>query len=77
MYSDVVTLSSGGSILRAWNLPDGQMIWETNMQTSTASKSLLHVLVCIGNLSYVDSKIYLSLYHLFRLTDPLSLAVKQ
>ncbi|KAF6994173.1 hypothetical protein CFC21_010937 [Triticum aestivum] len=40
----VVTLSSGGSILRAWNLPDGQMIWETNIQTSTSSKSLLHVL---------------------------------
>uniref|UniRef100_A0A8R7P0I9 ER membrane protein complex subunit 1 n=1 Tax=Triticum urartu TaxID=4572 RepID=A0A8R7P0I9_TRIUA len=40
----VVTLSSGGSILRAWNLPDGQMIWETNIHTSTSSKSLLHVL---------------------------------
>lgn len=50
MYSDVVTLSSGGSILRAWNLPDGKMIWETSIQTSTSSKSLLHVLVCISNL---------------------------
>ncbi|EEE62894.1 hypothetical protein OsJ_17698 [Oryza sativa Japonica Group] len=40
----VVTLSSGGSILRAWNLPDGQMIWETNLQVSKSSKPLLHVL---------------------------------
>ncbi|KAK3137235.1 hypothetical protein QOZ80_5BG0449570 [Eleusine coracana subsp. coracana] len=40
----VLTLSSGGSILRAWNLPDGQMIWETNLQTSTLSKPQLHVL---------------------------------
>ncbi|CAL9160680.1 uncharacterized protein LOC135634952 [Musa acuminata AAA Group] len=39
----VVTLSSGGSILRAWNLPDGQMIWESILQVSAPSKSLLHV----------------------------------
>ncbi|OAY79607.1 ER membrane protein complex subunit 1 [Ananas comosus] len=31
------------SILRAWNLPDGQMIWESNLQFSTPSKPLLHV----------------------------------
>ncbi|RLN30089.1 ER membrane protein complex subunit 1 [Panicum miliaceum] len=40
----VLTLSSGGTILRAWNLPDGQMIWETNLQTSTASNPQLHVM---------------------------------
>ncbi|XP_062231040.1 uncharacterized protein LOC133928637 [Phragmites australis] len=40
----VLTLSSGGTILRAWNLPDGQMIWETNLETSTPSKPQLHVL---------------------------------
>ncbi|KAL6624715.1 hypothetical protein ACP70R_032036 [Stipagrostis hirtigluma subsp. patula] len=40
----VLTLSSGGTILRAWNLPDGQMIWETSLETSSASKPQLHVL---------------------------------
>ncbi|CAN6353318.1 unnamed protein product [Urochloa humidicola] len=40
----VLTLSSGGTILRAWNLPDGQMIWETNLQASTASNPQLHVM---------------------------------
>ncbi|KAJ8485685.1 hypothetical protein OPV22_018170 [Ensete ventricosum] len=39
----VVTLSSGGGILRAWNLPDGQMIWESILQVSASSKSLLYV----------------------------------
>ncbi|KAJ8486416.1 hypothetical protein OPV22_018901 [Ensete ventricosum] len=39
----VVTLSSGGSILRAWNLPDGQMIWESTLPVSTPSKSSLYV----------------------------------
>ncbi|OVA20302.1 protein of unknown function DUF1620 [Macleaya cordata] len=37
----VVTLSSGGSILRAWNLPDGQMVWESYLQGSMPSKSFL------------------------------------
>ncbi|CAL0319236.1 unnamed protein product [Lupinus luteus] len=37
----VVTLSSDGSILRAWNLPDGQMVWESFLQGSKASKSIL------------------------------------
>ncbi|OMO61903.1 Quinonprotein alcohol dehydrogenase-like-superfamily [Corchorus capsularis] len=36
-----VTLSSGGSILRAWNLPDGQMVWESSLQGPKHSKSLL------------------------------------
>ncbi|KAL0338539.1 UNVERIFIED_CONTAM: ER membrane protein complex subunit [Sesamum angustifolium] len=27
----VITLSSGGSVLRAWNLPDGQMVWESTL----------------------------------------------
>ncbi|KAL6215585.1 hypothetical protein ACLB2K_015014 [Fragaria x ananassa] len=39
----VVTLSSEGSILRAWNLPDGQMVWESFIDGSGASKSLLTV----------------------------------
>ncbi|KAG8084795.1 hypothetical protein GUJ93_ZPchr0010g8563 [Zizania palustris] len=39
-----VTLSSGGSILRAWSLPDGQMVWETNLEVSKLSKPLLHIL---------------------------------
>ncbi|XP_057779297.1 uncharacterized protein LOC130997883 [Salvia miltiorrhiza] len=37
----VITLSSGGSILRAWNLPDGQMVWESTLLGSKASKPLL------------------------------------
>ncbi|KAG2691845.1 hypothetical protein I3760_08G025100 [Carya illinoinensis] len=39
----VITLSSEGSILRAWNLPDGQMVWESFLQGSNPSKSLLSV----------------------------------
>ncbi|XP_021275954.1 ER membrane protein complex subunit 1 [Herrania umbratica] len=39
----VITLSSGGSILRAWNLPDGQMVWESSLQGPKHSKSLLLV----------------------------------
>ncbi|KAL4194055.1 hypothetical protein AMTRI_Chr05g57370 [Amborella trichopoda] len=39
----VITLSSSGSILRAWNLPDGQMMWESFLQGSGPSKSLLSV----------------------------------
>ncbi|XP_010925904.1 uncharacterized protein [Elaeis guineensis] len=38
-----ITLSSEGSILRAWNLPDGQMMWESALYGSTPSKSLLFV----------------------------------
>ncbi|KAI3473960.1 hypothetical protein Pfo_028534 [Paulownia fortunei] len=37
----VITLSSGGSILRAWNLPDGQMVWESTLLGSKPSKPLL------------------------------------
>ncbi|TMW90388.1 hypothetical protein EJD97_015788 [Solanum chilense] len=37
----VVTLSSGGSVLRAWNLPDGQMVWESFLLGSKPSRSLL------------------------------------
>ncbi|XP_078174655.1 uncharacterized protein LOC144568245 [Carex rostrata] len=40
----VVTLSSRGSVLRAWNLPDGQMVWETSLQNSNPTDSFLHVL---------------------------------
>ncbi|PSR91789.1 ER membrane protein complex subunit 1 like [Actinidia chinensis var. chinensis] len=39
----VITLSSEGSILRAWNLPDGQMVWETFLSGSSPSKSILFV----------------------------------
>ncbi|KAL7164439.1 hypothetical protein ACSBR2_040368 [Camellia fascicularis] len=39
----VITLSSGGSILRAWNLPDGQMVWESFLSGSKPSKSLLFI----------------------------------
>ncbi|XP_020276336.1 ER membrane protein complex subunit 1 [Asparagus officinalis] len=39
----VVTLSSEGSMLRAWNLPDGLLIWESILQVSTSSKPLLYV----------------------------------
>jgi len=41
--SDVITLSSDGSLLRAWNLPDGQMVWETPLQGSKQSKSILYI----------------------------------
>ncbi|EEF45897.1 catalytic, putative [Ricinus communis] len=39
----VITLSSEGGILRAWNLPDGQMVWESFLQGLNPSKSLLLV----------------------------------
>ncbi|KAJ6758454.1 hypothetical protein OIU74_025170 [Salix koriyanagi] len=39
----LITLSSEGSILRAWNLPDGQMWWESFLQGSSDSKSFLFV----------------------------------
>lgn len=41
VFADVITLSSDGSILRAWNLPDGQMVWESTLLGSKASKPLL------------------------------------
>ncbi|XP_031256639.1 ER membrane protein complex subunit 1 [Pistacia vera] len=40
----VITLSSDGSILRAWNLPDGQMVWESFLRGPKHSKSSLMVL---------------------------------
>ncbi|KAF2304462.1 hypothetical protein GH714_031696 [Hevea brasiliensis] len=39
----IITLSSEGSILRAWNLPDGQMVWESFLHSPNHSKSLLLV----------------------------------
>lgn len=39
----VITLSSEGSMLRAWNLPDGLLIWESFLQVSAPSKSLFYV----------------------------------
>lgn len=41
--SDVISLSSSGSILRAWNLPDGQMVWESSLQGSKESNSILNI----------------------------------
>lgn len=35
----VITLSSKGSILRAWNLPDGQMVWESFLDGKKPSES--------------------------------------
>ncbi|KAE8680934.1 U-box domain-containing protein 26-like [Hibiscus syriacus] len=37
----VITLSSEGRVLRAWNLPDGQMVWESSLHGPKHSKSLL------------------------------------
>lgn len=45
----VITLSSSGSVLRAWNLPDGQLAWESFLEGSSSSKSLLSVPVDIKN----------------------------
>ncbi|XP_057467683.1 LOW QUALITY PROTEIN: uncharacterized protein LOC130757055 [Actinidia eriantha] len=39
----VITMSSEGSILRAWNLPDGQMVWESFLSGLKPSKSLLSI----------------------------------
>lgn len=44
----VVTLSSEGSVLRAWNLPDGQMSWEISLEVLEPSKSLLYVPANVG-----------------------------
>ncbi|CAH9145300.1 unnamed protein product [Cuscuta epithymum] len=38
----VITLSSGSTV-RAWNLPDGQMVWESFLTGSNASRSFLVV----------------------------------
>ncbi|KAL2940085.1 ER membrane protein complex subunit 1 [Bienertia sinuspersici] len=41
----VITLSSEGSIIRAWNLPDGQMVWESFLSGKRPSEiSLLTVI---------------------------------
>lgn len=41
--SVVITLSSGGKTLRAWNLADGQMVWESVLSGSIPSRSLLSI----------------------------------
>ncbi|XP_043724158.1 ER membrane protein complex subunit 1-like isoform X2 [Telopea speciosissima] len=48
----VITLSSGGTILRAWNLPDGQMVWESLLQGSIPSKKFLSVMINLDNLIF-------------------------
>lgn len=50
---DVITLSSSGSVLRAWNLPDGQLVWESFLEGSNSSKSLLSVPVRIEYLQFL------------------------
>ncbi|EPS59522.1 hypothetical protein M569_15283, partial [Genlisea aurea] len=37
----VITLSRGGTVLRAWSLPDGQMVWESTLLGSRPSKPLV------------------------------------
>ena len=37
-------------MVRAWNLPDGQMVWETSLHSAQHSKSLLSVPVSNINL---------------------------
>lgn len=49
----VVSLSSEGSILRAWNLPDGQMVWQSFLQGSQPSRSLLYVPTKIDKDSFI------------------------
>lgn len=61
MFADVITLSSGGSILRAWNLPDGQMVWESTLLGPKASKPLLLVPVSESCLNYPKVMSYGSL----------------
>lgn len=39
----VITLSSEGTILRAWNLPDGQMVWESFLSGPKSSKAILTI----------------------------------
>jgi len=59
--ADVITLSSDGSILRAWNLPDGQMVWESSLQGSKASKSILNIPVSVFSflLSTISFVVYI------------------
>lgn len=45
----VIILSSLGSVQRAWNLPDGQLVWESFLEGSSSSKSLLSIPVDIKN----------------------------
>lgn len=55
----VISMSSEGSILRAWNLPDGLMVWESFLSGSKPSKSLLlapaNLKVDQDNLIFVSS----------------------
>ncbi|KAI5396344.1 hypothetical protein KIW84_062521 [Lathyrus oleraceus] len=44
----VITLSSGGSILRAWNLPDRQMIWGSLPFRDQRNQRHLHSISSIG-----------------------------
>lgn len=60
--SDVITLSSEGSILRAWNLPDGQMVWESFLSGSKSSKALLIVPVSNIYYSYTFTALYASYF---------------
>ncbi|KAJ4835803.1 hypothetical protein Tsubulata_045038 [Turnera subulata] len=56
----VITLQSDGSFVRAWNLADGQMVWESFLQGPSPSKSLLVVPTSLkvdkDNMIFVFSK---------------------
>ncbi|KAK9683744.1 hypothetical protein RND81_10G161600 [Saponaria officinalis] len=41
----VITLSSKGSVARAWNLPDGQMVWESPLTGKMPSESSLMTVI--------------------------------
>lgn len=41
----VISLSSEGSLLRAWTLPDGQMVWETFLAGKVPSEALMLIAV--------------------------------
>ncbi|KAL9226825.1 hypothetical protein vseg_002594 [Gypsophila vaccaria] len=41
----VISLSSKGSIARAWNLPDGQMVWESHLTGKAPSESSLMTVI--------------------------------
>lgn len=68
VFADVISLSSGGSVLRSWNLPDGQMVWESTVLGSNASKPLLLIPVSLRmhNLMledlYLDMNMHFSFY---------------
>lgn len=43
LFSDAVTVCLREVFLRAWNLPGGQMVWQSSIHGSGVSKTLLTV----------------------------------